>query len=174
MEEKNNQTMLLAVVAVVAIVIVGIGVFLLTNNNQQQTQTPTTPVPTPTAPTTTTPPTTTPEPSAPRESYTFDLSEQNGSGQSGIATIFETNGQVRVSIALENPTSVAEPAHIHVGQCPSPGAIQFPLSDVVDGISETTLETTMEALVASGDLAINVHKSAGELSTYYACGNLDF
>jgi hypothetical protein len=41
----------------------------------------------------------------------------------------------------------------------------------VDGISETTVNQPLAALTAGG-LAVNVHKSAADLKTYVACGDL--
>jgi hypothetical protein len=68
--------------------------------------------------------------------------------------------------------STAEPAHIHMGTCahlnPAP---KYPLTSVVDGISETTVNATIAQLTA-GNLAVNVHKSAADLKDYVACGDL--
>lgn len=78
----------------------------------------------------------------------------------------------------------AHPAHIHVGPCdrldPNP---TFMLADVapigtgasgsaipVEG-SQTTVEASLADLLAGG-YAINVHKSADEIGTYIACGDL--
>jgi hypothetical protein len=66
-----------------------------------------------------------------------------------------------------------QPAHIHLGACPSPGAVSYPLTDVVDGMSVTTLSVSWEDLLATGEpQAINIHKSMAEASTYTACGDL--
>ena len=74
----------------------------------------------------------------------------------------------RTSIA----PSTAEPAHIHSGTCsnlnPAP---KYPLTSVVNGISETTVDASIATLTAGG-LAVNVHKSADDLKDYVACGNL--
>ena len=64
------------------------------------------------------------------------------------------------------------PAHIHVGACPTPGAVAYPLTAIVGGLSETVLSTSTKGLIAGLPLAINVHKSPTELSTYVACGDL--
>lgn len=106
---------------------------------------------------------------------TVTLNEQNDLGQSGQATLVENeDGQVTVTLNMmggEFPT--AQPAHIHIGNCPEPGAVQYPLLDVVGGTSETVLDVSMEELLASSEmLAINVHKSAPEASVYTACGDI--
>jgi hypothetical protein len=79
-----------------------------------------------------------------------------------------------VTISLGNPNATSQPAHIHVGSCPTPGAVVFPLTSVVNGTSVTMLNTSLEDLIAQGELALNVHKSEEESSVYVACGNLDF
>lgn len=107
------------------------------------------------------------------ESLSFDLSAQNDSGQNGTVTLVEVGDQVQVTIALSNPTLAAEPAHIHRGACPTPGAVVFPLNDVVNGASVTLLDTSFDALRAEGALAVNIHKSATESSVYYSCGDLE-
>ena len=85
-------------------------------------------------------------------------------------------------------TAASHPAHIHDGSCQTLGDVQFPLSDVVpdgaiqDGtldttsgkvgtdasvsvaISTTTLDVTIAELLASPH-AINIHKSANDIST---------
>jgi hypothetical protein len=172
MEEKNNQMMMLSIIAIIAVIIVGVGIFLLANNTTPTTTTPTPTPPTGTTPTPTPTPTTTPATQLVR---TFDLGEQNGSGQNGTVTLEEqSDGQTTVTISLDNPSATAEPAHIHVGSCPTPGAVKYPLTDVVNGQSITTIATTIDDLEAEGDLAVNVHKSANETSVYVSCGDLEF
>jgi hypothetical protein len=102
------------------------------------------------------------------------LDEQNDSGQSGTAVLLEVGSQLQVTLTLTNPVTTPEPAHIHAGSCPNPGAIVFPLTNVVNGTSVTVLDTNLAALEAMGALAINVHKSAAEAQIYFACGDLEF
>lgn len=101
------------------------------------------------------------------------LTTQNNSGQEGTATLKDVEGKTLVTIKLAGaPKGSSEPAHIHTGSCPEPGAVKYPLTNVVDGNSETTLDVSMKDLMANPALAINVHKSAAEIKTYVACGNL--
>jgi Cu/Zn superoxide dismutase len=108
--------------------------------------------------------------------YDVELAEQNGSGQSGRVTLTRDGEQVRVVIELDGASDVAQPAHIHDGSCDTLGDVAYPLSDVVDGRSETTLNTTIEELqqgvTADAGLAVNVHASADDADTYVACGEL--
>ena len=100
------------------------------------------------------------------------LSAQNNSAQDGIAILTEENGKTKVTITLSSPNSTPEPAHIHGGTCAAPGDVVFPLTNVVNGGSETVIGTTIANLEASAPLIINVHKSAAESKTYVACGDI--
>ncbi|MCH7951570.1 hypothetical protein IH980_02430 [Patescibacteria group bacterium] len=117
--------------------------------------------------------TTAPEDGAMLEKMVVELSEVNDSGQSGTATIEEVDGKVMVMLALEGPASaVPQPAHIHDGSCPGIGSVVYPLTNVVDGASETTLDIDMETLESGKPLAVNVHKSAEEIAVFTSCGDL--
>jgi plastocyanin len=88
----------------------------------------------------------------------------------------------------------AHPAHVHTGQCPTPGDVVFPLSNVgsadnVDGTptaggspvglssavpvdaSTTTIKSALSDLVASPH-AIVVHESAANIQNYLVCGDI--
>lgn len=113
------------------------------------------------------------EPTGAAEAVTIDLAEESDSGQTGEATLTPTGeGQTAVTVELTNPPDNPQPVHIHPGTCdnldPAP---QFPLDDLVDGTSETTVDVSLEEL-QSGEFAINAHKSAEEIEVYVACGNI--
>jgi hypothetical protein len=98
---------------------------------------------------------------------------QNDSGLTGTATLVEKDGKTTVSVALAGAAIATEmPSHIHVGTCdnldPAP---KYPLNNIVDGKSETTVDASIATLLAS-PFAINVHKSATDIATYVACANL--
>jgi hypothetical protein len=104
---------------------------------------------------------------------TVQLAAQNGSKEYGTATLTEVNGKVNVSLNIMGaPTGVSQPAHIHMGACPNPGSVVYPLTSPVNGRSETTLNVTLAQLKAQLPLAVNVHKSTTMAGTYVACGNL--
>lgn len=103
------------------------------------------------------------------------LNSQNMSGQNGTATFSENaDRKAVVKLSLVGGNFVQpQPAHIHIGECPKPGAVKYPLTNVVDGLSETVLPVSWAQLVDSDTkLALNVHKSAAESSVYTACGDL--
>lgn len=126
------------------------------------------------------PPSGTPRPAAageaptllPGRSFTVNLREQNKSGESGFAAVTEIGNKIRVELNLTGAPSGAEPAHVHVGSCPAPGAVKYPLANVVGGKSETTLDVPYDDFILGLPLAINVHKSSSEANIYTACGDV--
>ncbi len=148
----------------VLILTVGVVGFLLIHNRNSQKTITTKALPTPTQIPTPTP--------TPRQ-LTVTLKEENKSGESGTATLTELNGKVNVVLSLTGaPSGVAQPAHIHVGACPGVGVVKYPLTNVMDGASNTTLPdgVTFDSILAGLPLAINVHKSATAMGVYVACG----
>lgn len=102
----------------------------------------------------------------------YAIQALNGSGQRGTIALKPRGAKTVVEIHLLGAPSSAEPAHIHSGSCshlnPQP---KYPLTPLIDGISETTISEPISVL-AAGNLAVNVHKSATDLKEYVACGNL--
>lgn len=101
------------------------------------------------------------------------LNEQNNSGEYGNALISEENGAVRVRVSVKNaPRGISQPAHLHIGTCIDTGEVKYPLNNVVNGLSDTTLQVSFKDLVSQGPLVLNVHKSANQINQYVSCGNL--
>ncbi len=112
-------------------------------------------------------------PSAMTKEVTVTLAEQNKSKESGTATLMEVDGKVKVSLKMTGGAAgVAQPAHIHVGACPDVGAVKYPLTSLIDGMSETMLDVTLAQLKSELPLGINVHKSGDEVKVYVSCGDL--
>ena len=103
---------------------------------------------------------------------TVKLGEQNKSGETGTATLTPQGNKTQVVLQMSGAPAAAQPAHIHAGTCakldPTP---KIPLQNVTDGKSTTVLDMPI-AKVLSGGGAINVHKSAQDVKTYVACGDL--
>jgi hypothetical protein len=103
----------------------------------------------------------------------ISMMAQNGSKESGTATLAQHGKNVVVTISLNNAPASAQPAHIHKGTCaklnPAPA---YPLSNVVHGKSTTTVNNVDLDKLAGGGFAINVHKSTNDLKTYVSCGNI--
>ena len=95
----------------------------------------------------------------------LSLHEMNDSGQSGIAVLTANGNQTEV--VLYATADISEMNHIHSGSCMDLGGVSYPLTSIVNGISVTTVDASLDTLT-SGDLAINLHK-AGDPGTYTAC-----
>lgn len=103
---------------------------------------------------------------------TVDLSEVDGSGVSGTATLTEEDGQTMVDISLDGtPEGGVHPVHIHAGTCDDLGDVVFPLEDVEEGMSSSTVDASIDDIMAAQH-SINVHLSADEISVYVACGEI--
>jgi hypothetical protein len=151
-----NKNLLLGFIV---LLVVGVGYFFFTNSSSTP---PTTPTPTGEEMT-----------SPAMSEFTITLADQNDSGESGTAVLVEEDGKVKVTLSLTGaPVGVTQPAHIHVGACPDVGAVKYPLTSPVDGVSETVLNVTLDQLRSELPLGLNVHKSVAESSVYVSCGNL--
>ena len=102
----------------------------------------------------------------------FDITAQNGSGEHGTVALKPRGDKTVVEVHIIGAPKTPQPAHIHLGTCdkldPAP---KYPLTPIVDGISETTVDASIATLTATA-MAVNVHKSADDIKTYVACGNL--
>jgi CHRD domain len=102
------------------------------------------------------------------------LDEQNGSAESGTATLTAEGDRTRVVLELQtrsaSPVAAPQPAHIHKGSCekldPTPA---YGLTDVQAGKSTSTVNAKLSDL-RNGNFAINVHESAEKIENYVACG----
>ena len=104
---------------------------------------------------------------------TITLGALHGSREQGTAVLSEVNGKTRVVVSASGaPAGASQPMHIHVGSCPTPGAVKYPLNNLVNGTSETMVDVSLEKLLSEGPLAINAHASVTELKTYVMCGDL--
>src|SRR3990167_4139805 len=156
-EAPKSTTPAMAILGVVAFLVLIIGFFLSRGTKLQTQQVATV----------------APNPSPTPQVLTVVLSENSDSGESGTATIKEVDGKVVVSVELTGqPEGTIQPMHIHEGSCQSVGDVLYPLTNAVLGKSETTLDVTMEALLAQSPIAINVHKSASQPTIYFSCGDI--
>ena len=105
---------------------------------------------------------------------TVKMVPQNGSGESGTATLTEVADGVRVAVKLDGaPKDVPQPTHIHVGNCGHINkAPEYPLANTVNGEGVATVKGVTLADLLKGTYAINVHKSGTEIATYVSCGNI--
>lgn len=98
---------------------------------------------------------------------------QNGSGEIGSVSFLQRGPNLVVSVNMTNPTAATQPVHIHDGTCaklnPKP---KYPLHNLENGSSSTTLENVSLASLMAAPFAVNVHKSPNEVGTYVSCGNI--
>lgn len=107
-------------------------------------------------------------------SMTINIGAQNGSKQDGQAFLSDTTTGLKVKVQVKNePAGAVEPAHIHQGTCaklnPAPWK---PLSNVVNGVSTSTIPNVTISMLKKAHYAINIHESAANLKHYVACGDL--
>lgn len=107
------------------------------------------------------------------DTVTVKLEAQNNSGQTGTATLMPEGDKTKVVILLSNaPTGIAQPAHIHLGQCDNlDKAPKWKLESVKDGSSTTVVPASLDTILKD-KVAINIHKSAAEAQVYVSCGNI--
>jgi hypothetical protein len=107
-------------------------------------------------------------------SMTINLGAQNGSKQDGQAFLNDTSTGLKVKIQVKNePAGASEPAHIHQGTCAKLDPAPWKgLSNVVGGVSVTTIPNLTLAELKKAHYAINVHESAANLKHYVSCGDI--
>jgi hypothetical protein len=99
------------------------------------------------------------------------LHEQNKSGVTGTATLTQVGDDLVVTIATKGGHDL-EPVHIHRGTCANLGAVVYPLTTLHNGNSTTTVKGAKLSDLLAGKFAINAHKSATDIATYIACGDI--
>ena len=106
-------------------------------------------------------------------STVVSLAAVSNSGQTGTVTLSDVNGKIDVVANLSGvPAGSVEPIHIHLGSFAQLGGVKYPLSNVTNGVSRTTLEVSLNQILSELPLAINAHRSADELGVYVAWGDI--
>jgi len=109
------------------------------------------------------------------DSLDVDVDSLGPYGVRGAAVLIQEADGVLVAIELEGTGVVgAHPAHLHLGTCDGFDPIpSYPLADVdAAGVSRTTVPGVTIVDLLAERFVVNVHKSAAEISTVIACGNL--
>ncbi len=107
-----------------------------------------------------------------RLSIKMELTSQNNSGITGIATFTDLGGgKLKIEIHANGAGAGPQPAHIHEGSCtqlnPAP---KYPLGLVTNGDLVSELDTSIQE-ITSAPHAIHMHKSAEEMPVYVACAD---
>lgn len=105
-------------------------------------------------------------------SLTVKLAAQNGSGENGTATLTQSGSDVKVVISIPHGPAGPQPAHIHDGTCANLGGVAYPLTNVANGSSTTTVKNLTIDKLLGGKYAINVHESTSNLGKYVSCGGI--
>ena len=100
-----------------------------------------------------------PAASAPLE---IALAPKHRSGVTGTAMLAPAGANLKVTLTLDTPVSGPLMAHIHTGPCSDEPTASNPrvwatLTDVIDGRSETTVNTVTLHELQSETSSINVH-----------------
>lgn len=107
------------------------------------------------------------------EGITVELAEEDGSGQSGTATLTSAAGdsRTRVTVTLSNPPDVPQPSHVHSGRCGDMGDPVAGLESLEGGEAETVIELSLAEL-QTGNLVVQAHRSDDEYDVSVACGEI--
>ena len=101
------------------------------------------------------------------------LVAQNGSGETGSVGFTQKGSDLIVTVKTVHATSGTQPVHIHKGTCanlnPAPA---YPLTNLVNGMSTTTIHNLKMSTLVASPYAVNVHYSPNKVSTYVACGDI--
>ncbi|MFW6075936.1 MAG: hypothetical protein ACOC9Y_10095 [Chloroflexota bacterium] len=108
-----------------------------------------------------------------QDTVTLEFDEVEGSGVAGDIRIESENGESTVTILLTQGLQDASvhPVHIHEGTCDDLGDVAYPLNNIEDGSSETTIEVDLADL-RTGAFAINAHESEENISNFIACADI--
>lgn len=113
------------------------------------------------------------------EDWNARLASESGSSVTGTSQALVRDGRTKVSISVSGATSGAShPWHVHEGNCGSGGAVvgpadAYPPLAIGSAGSATANADLGLTLNEARDYHVNVHRSASDMGTIIACGNLD-
>jgi len=111
-------------------------------------------------------------PAAAADSRPIPMYARNGSGESGTVTLTQQGAAVLVRVRLAHAPATMQPIHIHGGTCDAPASVKWPLTNLVNGMSSTTIHGVTVAALRAHGYVVNAHKSAADMGTYVSCGAL--
>ena len=97
-----------------------------------------------------------------------------GGDQTGSVTLTAMDTQTVVVVSIDpspDGATVEQPGHVHAGTCATLGGVEYPLTNIVNGASTTTIDATLASL-QTGAFSINIHKSGAEIGVYASCGDI--
>jgi Cu/Zn superoxide dismutase len=111
-------------------------------------------------------------PAAAADSKPIPMFARNGSGENGTVTLTQQGADVLVRVRLSHAPATMQPIHIHGGACDAPASVKWPLTNLVNGMSTTTVHGVTVAALRGHGYVVNAHKSATDMGTYVSCGSL--
>jgi hypothetical protein len=125
----------------------------------------------------------TPSPTPAQDDIEFNLDDIDNSGYTGEVRMETVGNQTRVIIEIDDDADdrqTTRPAAIYAGTCDDfdNGNQQqnqqpvFPLEDVVNGRSETTLNAGLQQIL-DRDHVVVVSESRQQMDRFVACGDID-
>ncbi|MDD5043614.1 MAG: DUF333 domain-containing protein [Patescibacteria group bacterium] len=103
------------------------------------------------------------------KSLKISLIPQNDSGEAGVAVVAATLNETEVLIELASYPLDPQPVYIQKGSCAKLGEVSYKLNSATEGKSKTILNISLDDLMASLPLAINVYKDAASSAS---CGDI--
>ncbi|MBI3914786.1 MAG: hypothetical protein HY327_11465 [Chloroflexi bacterium] len=90
--------------------------------------------------------------------------------RAGAALLLAAEGRTEVTLqmAMETP-DIVRPVRIYAGSCPNVGEVKYPLNNIVDGKSFTSVPIPLADFLRTSS-AISVLKSSAESNVFVACG----
>ena len=101
------------------------------------------------------------------------LYAQNRPGETGTATFEQVPNGVKVVVRMAGQGNGREPIHIHEGTCKRLNLVpKYHLTDLLRGISTTTIPGITIDDLLKGGYAIDVHFSSADMTKYVACAEI--
>ncbi len=98
------------------------------------------------------------------------LYAQNRPGETGMATLDQIPGGVRIVVKMSGGKNGSQPVHIHTDTCANLDPVaKCALTNVVRESSTTTISGITLGDLLNGQYVIDVHESSADIKRYVAC-----
>ncbi len=98
------------------------------------------------------------------------LYAQNRPGETGTATFQQVPEGVKIVVTMGGGQNGTQPVRIHTGTCAKRNPVPtYTLTNIVDGISTTTIPGVKLGDLLKGNYVIDIHDSSADETKYVAC-----
>lgn len=98
------------------------------------------------------------------------LYAQNRPGETGTATFQQVPEGVKIVVTMGGGQNGTQPVRIHTGTCAKRNPVPtYTLTNIVDGISTTTITGIRLGDLLKGNYVIDIHDSSADETKYVAC-----